>query len=126
MFVPDRVRRRRFALRGRRGLGLVSVVPGLVTRLCFMSQSDETSSLAGNEQGPSSRGRLSSSDSDKPTSQPRVPKAGLCETCAHRRLVPNTRGSVFLLCMLSRTDPRYPRYPRLPVSSCAGYERLAR
>lgn len=96
----------------------------LVARLCSMSQSDETSSLAGDEQGSSRRGRSSSSDSDKLTSPPRVPKAGLCETCAHRRLVPNTRGSVFLLCMLSRTDPGYPRYPRLPVMSCAGYERL--
>ncbi len=50
------------------------------------------------------------------------PNAGLCETCKHRRLVPNTRGSVFSLCERSRTDPGYPRYPRLPVMRCAGYE----
>jgi hypothetical protein len=37
--------------------------------------------------------------------------------------VPNTRGSVFSLCRLSRTEPeRFPRYPRLPVLECAGYE----
>ncbi|MFZ2114440.1 MAG: hypothetical protein WAU77_12030 [Solirubrobacteraceae bacterium] len=50
------------------------------------------------------------------------PSAGLCDTCKHRRLVPNTRGSVFSLCERSRTDPAYPRYPRLPVLLCAGHE----
>jgi hypothetical protein len=49
-------------------------------------------------------------------------RAGLCATCRHRRDVPNTRGSVFLLCTRSRAEPAYPRYPRLPVLSCAGYE----
>jgi hypothetical protein len=51
----------------------------------------------------------------------RVP-AGLCDTCRHQRLVPNTRGSEFSLCERSRTDPAYPRYPRLPVLRCPGYE----
>ena len=50
------------------------------------------------------------------------PAAGLCDTCQHRRLVPNTRGSVFSLCVRSRTDPRYPRYPSLPVLTCPGHE----
>jgi hypothetical protein len=50
------------------------------------------------------------------------PDAGLCGTCRHQRLVPNTRGSVFSLCERSRTEPEYPRYPRLPVVECAGYE----
>jgi hypothetical protein len=36
----------------------------------------------------------------------------------------NDRGSVFLLCLLSRTDARYPKYPRLPVLRCEGYEPL--
>lgn len=50
------------------------------------------------------------------------PRAGLCESCRHRRAVPNTRGSVFTLCERSRDEPdRYPRYPRLPVLRCAGY-----
>jgi hypothetical protein len=49
--------------------------------------------------------------------------AGLCETCLQRREVRNTRGSMFSLCLRSRTDPVYPRYPRLPVLSCPGYER---
>jgi hypothetical protein len=51
------------------------------------------------------------------------PVAGLCDTCALQRKVPNTRGSTFSLCNRSREDPSYPRYPRLPVLDCAGYER---
>ncbi len=50
------------------------------------------------------------------------PAAGLCATCCHCQHVPNTRGSVFLLCTRSRSDPAYPRYPRLPVLSCPGYQ----
>ena len=48
--------------------------------------------------------------------------AGLCDSCRHQRLVPNTRGSTFSLCERSRTDPAYPRYPRLPVARCEGHE----
>ena len=51
------------------------------------------------------------------------PAAGLCDSCAFQRVVPNTRGSVFSLCNRSREDPAYPRYPRLPVLDCPGYER---
>jgi hypothetical protein len=47
---------------------------------------------------------------------------GLCDSCAHQQLVPNTRGSVFSLCLRSRTDARFPRYPRVPVAACPGYE----
>ena len=50
------------------------------------------------------------------------PQAGLCDRCTHQRLVPNTRGSEFSLCELSREDPAFPRYPRLPVRECAGFE----
>jgi len=53
------------------------------------------------------------------------PNRGLCDSCAHQQLVPNTRGSVFSLCLRSRTDPSFPRYPRLPVLACTGYERRA-
>jgi hypothetical protein len=49
--------------------------------------------------------------------------AGLCETCAHQRLVGTTRGSEFSLCGRSRDEPeRYPRYPRVPVLRCPGHE----
>ncbi|MGA7706094.1 MAG: hypothetical protein WB998_14515 [Solirubrobacteraceae bacterium] len=61
---------------------------------------------------------------DPPSLPSPAPNVGLCDTCKHCRRVPNTRGSVFLLCERSRTDPAYPRYPRLPVVSCAGYDRL--
>lgn len=52
---------------------------------------------------------------------PRQP-AGLCDSCRHQRLVPNTRGSVFSLCERSRTESEFPRYPRLPVLRCPGFE----
>ncbi|MHB1467541.1 MAG: hypothetical protein ACYCX7_00100 [Solirubrobacteraceae bacterium] len=57
--------------------------------------------------------------------RPPVPAGGLCEGCAHQQEVRNTRGSVFSLCLRSRSDPAYPRYPRLPVLACPGYERRA-
>ena len=53
----------------------------------------------------------------------RRPAAGLCDTCAHQRVVANTRGSRFSLCERSREDPAYPRYPRLPVAECRGWQR---
>jgi hypothetical protein len=56
--------------------------------------------------------------SHAPTGQP----AGLCDSCRHQRLVPNTRGSVFSLCERSRTEPEFRRYPPLPVLSCPGFE----
>ncbi len=50
------------------------------------------------------------------------PPPGLCDSCRHARRITSARGSVFLLCGLSKTDPRFPRYPRLPVLACSGYE----
>jgi hypothetical protein len=52
---------------------------------------------------------------------PALPPAGLCTSCTHARIVTSSRGSAFLLCQLSTTDPRFPRYPALPVWSCAGF-----
>jgi hypothetical protein len=52
-----------------------------------------------------------------------APPTGICELCVYRRLVPNTRGSVFSLCERSRTQPDvFARYPALPVLVCAGFE----
>jgi hypothetical protein len=49
--------------------------------------------------------------------------AGLCDRCAHQKLIQNTRGSTFSMCLRHRSEPeRYPKYPRLPVIACAGYE----
>lgn len=45
----------------------------------------------------------------------------LCETCARVREVITPKGSRFLLCELSRTDPAFPKYPPQPVGRCAGY-----
>lgn len=47
---------------------------------------------------------------------------GLCAACSHARRIESDRGSVFWLCELSATDPRFPKYPRLPVVACAGYK----
>jgi hypothetical protein len=58
--------------------------------------------------------------SERPSSGPN----GLCDSCLHQQLVPNTRGSVFSLCRRSKTDARYPRYPRVPVGVCPGYEAI--
>ena len=49
--------------------------------------------------------------------------AGLCDRCAHQKLIANTRVSTFSMCLRHRTEPeRFPKYPRLPVAACAGYE----
>ena len=45
----------------------------------------------------------------------------LCETCARVREVMTPRGSRFLLCQLSTTDPAYPKYPPQPVVRWDGY-----
>jgi hypothetical protein len=48
--------------------------------------------------------------------------AGLCARCTHVQIVVSERGSEFVLCRLSATDPRFPKYPRLPIIACDGYE----
>lgn len=50
--------------------------------------------------------------------------AGLCDTCAHQKLIHTTRGSTFSMCLRHRTEPeRFAKYPPLPVRECSGYER---
>jgi hypothetical protein len=50
-------------------------------------------------------------------------QAGLCTDCAYAQVVESDRGSIFLLCELSKSDPRFVKYPRLPMLSCSGYLR---
>lgn len=50
-------------------------------------------------------------------------RAGLCADCLHARGIESSRGSVFLLCELSKSDAHFTKYPRLPVLSCPGYEK---
>lgn len=52
---------------------------------------------------------------------PRRIDAGLCESCAHAQIVTSSRQSVFYLCQLSATNPKFAKYPRLPVRECEGY-----
>jgi len=61
------------------------------------------------------------SDGQQQTHNP--PGAGLCADCLYSRRIESAHGSVFILCNLSLTDPRYPKYPRLPVLSCDGYKK---
>ena len=49
-------------------------------------------------------------------------KAGLCDSCVHQKLIQTGRGSVFSMCLRSKTDERFPKYPRIPVERCPGYE----
>ena len=56
---------------------------------------------------------------------PQGSPSGLCGSCAHQRLIRNTRGSEFSMCDRARSDPDYPRYPRHPVLTCAGHEERA-
>jgi hypothetical protein len=50
---------------------------------------------------------------------------GLCADCRHAERVSSSKGSLFLLCGLAKSDPRFPKYPRVPVLSCSGYLRTA-
>jgi hypothetical protein len=48
--------------------------------------------------------------------------AGLCATCRYHRWIVSGRGSRFLFCDLSRSDPAFAKYPPLPVLGCPGFE----
>ena len=50
--------------------------------------------------------------------------AGLCPQCRHVKVIESERGSMFYLCRLSASNPRYDRYPRQPVVFCAGHEKV--
>jgi hypothetical protein len=56
-----------------------------------------------------------------PTKPDQKSSAGLCSTCAHSAVIESSKGSAFLLCRLSKTDPRFPKYPRVPVLACEGF-----
>jgi hypothetical protein len=49
--------------------------------------------------------------------------AGLCDSCRNQKIIKSGRGSLFSMCLLSKTDERFPKYPRLPVRECPGYEK---
>jgi hypothetical protein len=52
---------------------------------------------------------------------PGVSGFGLCDRCAHQKLVQTGRGSVFSMCLKHKTDERYAKYPRVPVGLCPGF-----
>lgn len=52
----------------------------------------------------------------------RAPDPGLCGSCVHVKRIESRKGSVFHMCLRSKTDPRFRQYPPIPVFSCIGYE----
>ncbi len=46
---------------------------------------------------------------------------GLCSDCIHARSITSDKGSIFIQCLLSFSDPQFAKYPRLPVLTCNGY-----
>lgn len=48
----------------------------------------------------------------------------LCPSCVHVRFVDTAR-SRFLMCELSRVEPRYPKYPPQPILACPGHRARA-
>ena len=62
------------------------------------------------------------SSGSTPRAEAGGPPRGLCDSCLHQRLVPNTSRFGLLALRASRDDPAYPRYPRLPVAACPGHE----
>jgi hypothetical protein len=51
-------------------------------------------------------------------------KESLCEACAWMREIVTPKGSRFLLCRLSQTNPAFPKYPPQPVVRCEGYQEI--
>jgi hypothetical protein len=48
----------------------------------------------------------------------------LCEKCQLMREVMTPKGSRFLLCQLSITNPDFPKYPPQPIVRCKGYREI--
>jgi hypothetical protein len=46
----------------------------------------------------------------------------LCQSCQWMRMIVSGRGSQFLLCQKSQSDPRFAKYPPQPIARCSGYE----
>jgi len=55
---------------------------------------------------------------ERPPARP----GNLCEVCRHVRRIQNAKGSVFLLCRRSESQPEFPKYPPQPVVECRGFE----
>jgi len=79
--------------------------------------------------GGSSKEKMGSSESrlasglNTLTADKNSESVGLCFDCRHARVIRSDRASIFYLCRLSATDPRFAKYPRLPVLSCPGYQK---
>lgn len=52
---------------------------------------------------------------------PEADSTGLCADCQHARHIESVRGSVFVRCEWSTSDPTFLKYPRLPVLLCSAH-----
>lgn len=78
----------------------------------------------GNEPVPGWQGPVRVRAWQAPGPMPHPPPAfGLCDLCAHQKLVKSGRGSQFSMCLLGVKDPNWPKYPPMPVSACPRFER---
>lgn len=57
-----------------------------------------------------------------PTMNDSTNNQSLCETCSLMGKIITPKGSRFLLCQLSNTNPAYPKYPPQPKCQCSGYQ----
>ena len=64
---------------------------------------------------------MSDAPRDREPNLPPVARTSLCARCRHVQLIESAKGSVFLLCSLAKTDPRFPKYPPQPVLACRGF-----
>ena len=60
-----------------------------------------------------------------PGMRPDASEPGLCADCIHAHTITSDRGSQFVMCQLSASDPKFPKYPRLPVLTCNGHKSRA-
>ncbi len=51
-------------------------------------------------------------------------RAGLCARCTHAQRIASANESLFILCLVSKTDERFPKYPRLPMTHCTAHEEI--
>jgi hemoglobin len=49
-------------------------------------------------------------------------EAGLCGHCRWAQRVESAKGSTFIRCSRSDSDPRFRKYPQLPMLACPGFE----
>ncbi len=52
---------------------------------------------------------------------PLLLQKSLCSRCVQRKIIRSGKGSVFLLCQLGVSNPKWPKYPPQPVQRCPNF-----